>query len=216
MSVAAGARPHKLPPFFENQNKVVCAMAVQTKLFFVLQVCALIFIVNVTEGVERSKHGCLICGKKSQKTPLRSVDRQSNADLEACFGFVGKTSGDICEACRKVLHQYRNNGKTFHHVSVFLTFNSFNLAYTCDVKIKIERYCVQLELYRSVIFSLIVPSFICKQVNDNVKQTFSVDLQCRILLKFSIYLLFKVCSVESQPPRTSSEEKRTSNVSVRF
>lgn len=97
----------------------LCAMAVQTKLFFVLQVCALIFIVNVTESVKRSKHGCIICGKKSQKTPFRGVHRQSNADLQACFGFLETTSGDICEACRKALQQYRSNGKTFHRVSVF-------------------------------------------------------------------------------------------------
>ena len=42
--------------------------------------------------------------KKSQWTPFRSVDSvQSNADLEACFGFVEKKSEDICEACRKAL-----------------------------------------------------------------------------------------------------------------
>ena len=95
----------------------------------------------MTESVERSKHGCIICGKKSQRTPFRCV--KSNADLEACFGFLEKTSGDICEACRKALQQYRNNGKTFHHVNVF----------------DIDRCCMQLKL-RSVIISLIVPSFI--------------------------------------------------------
>ena len=104
----------------------LCAMAVQTKLFFLLQVCVIIFIVNVTESVERCKHGCIICGKKSQRSPFRCV--KSNADLEACFGFLEKTSGDICEACRKVLQQYRNNGKTFHHV--------------------IERCCMQLKLQK--------------------------------------------------------------------
>ena len=145
--------------------------------------CVLIFIVNVTESVERSKHGCIICRKKSQRTPFRCV--KSNADLEACFGFFEKTSGDICEACRKALQQYRNNGKTFHHVSVFLTFNFFNLTYTRDVEIKIKRCCTQLELQKchnfigSVIISLVVPSVICKQVNENVKQTFSVGLKCR-------------------------------------
>ena len=123
-------------------------MAVQTKLFFLLQVCmyVLIFIVNVTESVERSKHGCIICGKKSQRTPFRCV--KSNADLEACFGSLEKTSGDICEACRKTLQHYRNNGKTFHHVSVFLKFHFFYLTYTCDVKIKINRCCMQLELQK--------------------------------------------------------------------
>ena len=102
------------------------AMAVQAILFFLLQVCVLIFIVNVTDSVERSKSGCIICGKKSQRTPSRSVDSvQSNADLEACFGFVEKKSEDICEAWRKALQRYRNSGKTFHHVSVFPKFIFF-------------------------------------------------------------------------------------------
>ena len=48
-------------------------MALQTKLFFLLQVCVIIFIVNVTESVERCKHGCIICGKKSQRSPFRCV-----------------------------------------------------------------------------------------------------------------------------------------------
>ena len=149
MSVAAGARLHKARQFLEDPSKTktkLCAMAVQTKLLIVLQVCmcVLIFIVNVTESVGRSKHGCIIFGKKSQRSPFRCV--KSNADLEACFGFPEKTSGDICEACRKALQHYRNNGKTFHHVSVFLKFNFFYLTYTRDVKIKIKRCCMQLEL----------------------------------------------------------------------
>ena len=124
-------------------------MAVQIKLFFLLQVCVLIFIINVTESVGRSKHRCLICGKKSQRTPFRSVDTaQSKADLEACFGFFNKTSKDICEACRKALQHYRNNGKTFHHVSVFPMFTLFNLTYTCDVEIQLESCGIQLELHR--------------------------------------------------------------------
>ena len=134
MSVAAGARLHKASAQTPAILRSCAQMAVETNLFFLL--CVLI-IVNVTESVERSKQGCIICGKKSQRTSFRSV--QSNADLEACFGLQEKTSGDICEVCRKALQQYKNNGKTFHHVSVFLTFNFFNLTYTCDVKIKIER-----------------------------------------------------------------------------
>ena len=112
-------------------------MAVQTKLFFLLHMCMrlLIFNVNMTKIVERSKHGCITYRKKSQRTPFRWV--KSNADLEACFGFLKRTSGDICEACRKALQHYRNNGKTFHHVCVFLKFNFFYLTYTRDVKIKI-------------------------------------------------------------------------------
>ena len=141
MIITAGVRLHKARHSSKTKTKL-CAMAVQTKLFFLLQVCVIIFIVNVTESVERSKHGCIICGKSSQRTPFRCV--KSNADLEACFGFLEKKSGDICEACRKALQQYRNNGKTFHHVSVFLTFNFFNLTYTRNVKINIERCCMQL------------------------------------------------------------------------
>ena len=87
------------------------------------------------------------------------LDRQSNANLKAGFGFLEKTSRDICEACRKALQQYRNNGKTFHHLSVFLVFNFVNIMYTSDVKIKIERCGVQLELQKCH-QSLVVPSFI--------------------------------------------------------
>ena len=98
--------------------------------------------------MERLKRGCIICGKKSQRTPFRSVDSgQSNADLGACFGFVEKTSEDIFEGGRKALQHYRNNGKAFHHVSVFLTFTFFHITYTCDVEIKIESCCMQLELH---------------------------------------------------------------------
>jgi len=157
MSVAAGARLHKASartPAILRKPKQSCAQFCgANKLFFLLQVCVLIFIINVTESVERSKHGCIVCGKKSQRTPFHTVDSvQSNANLEGCFGYLEKTSGDICETCRKVLQQYRNNGKTFHHVSVFLMFNFFNLTYTCDVKIKIERCCMQLELQKYHIF----------------------------------------------------------------
>ena len=116
-------------------------MAVKAKLLFFLQVCVLIFIVNLTESVERSKHGCIICWKKSQRTQFRSVDSiQSNADLKACFGFVEKKSEDICEACRKALQHYTNSGKTFHRVNVFAKFTFFNLTYTYDVEIKTESY----------------------------------------------------------------------------
>ena len=112
MSVVAGERLHKAraPANFTQWrcNKIVFPFA---------SVCT-------TESVERSKPGCIICGKKSQRTPFRSVDSvQANADLEACFGFLKKTSGDICEA----LQHYRNSGKTFRHVSVFLTFMSLIL-----------------------------------------------------------------------------------------
>ena len=146
MSIAAGARLHKARHSSRTKTKLF-AMALQTKLFFLLQVCVIIFI--VTESVERSKHGCIMCGKKSQRTPFRCV--KLNTDLEACFGFLEKTSGDICEACRKALQQYRKNGKTFHHVSVFLTIFC-NRTYTRNVKINIERCCMQLKL-QSVIIS---------------------------------------------------------------
>ena len=78
MSIATGAHLHKARHSSKTKTKL-CAMTVQTKLFFLLQVCVIIFIVNVTESVERSKHGCIICGKKSQRTTFRCV--KSNADL---------------------------------------------------------------------------------------------------------------------------------------
>lgn len=136
MSVAAGARLHKAR--YSSKKTKLCSVVRNGGANKIV-----LSFVNVTESVERSKHGCIICGKKSQRSPFRCV--KSNADLDACFGSLEKTTGDICEACRKALQQYRNNGKTFHHVSVFLTFNFFNLTYTRDVKIKIERCCMQLQ-----------------------------------------------------------------------
>ena len=63
---------------------VAAGTKTKTKLFLLLQVCVLTFTVNVIESVERSKHGCLISRKKSQRTLFRSLDNvQSNADLEA-------------------------------------------------------------------------------------------------------------------------------------
>ena len=117
----------------------LCAMAVQTKLFFLFS-----FSCCKRDGKCR-KVEVWVYNLKEKVSEL-ILDRQLNANLEACFSFLEKTSGDICKACRKALQQYRNNGKTFHHVSVFLAFNFVNITYTCDVKIKIQRCGVQLEL----------------------------------------------------------------------
>ena len=53
------------------------------KCFLVFQ-CILLLLLN-TEGVKRSKDGCLVCGKKSQQTGFRSGSAYVN-DLENCFG----------------------------------------------------------------------------------------------------------------------------------
>ena len=107
--------------------------------------------------------------------------------------------------------------KTLHHVSVFSTFNFFNVTYTCDVKLKIEHCCMQLELHKCHIF-IDTAKLCCKQVHENVIKTyiFSGFEVYRILLNFSIYFLSKICSVKPQPSQMSFEEKRTSNVNVRF
>ena len=52
MSIAAGARLHKARHSSKTKTKL-CAVAVQTKLLFLLQVCVINFIVNVAESVER-------------------------------------------------------------------------------------------------------------------------------------------------------------------
>ena len=91
-------------------------MAVYAGRFVVFLACVLFCISNVSESKERSKNGCVVCGKKSQGSPFRHVDK--NEELEVCFGV--RASGDICEASRRALQDHRNRGKTYHHVSVFL------------------------------------------------------------------------------------------------
>ena len=75
------------------------------------------------ETVIRSKDGCIVCGKKSQNIPFRS-SASYFCDLEACFGFnpIYVNAEDICEGCRRAVHEYRSTGKTFHHVSVSCHF----------------------------------------------------------------------------------------------
>lgn len=86
-------------------------------------------------------------GKKSQRTPSRIVDSvQSNADLNrSLFRFHRKT---FLKPVEKLSSMTETMGRhfTFCHVSVFLTFTSFSITYTCEVKIKIENCCMQLEL----------------------------------------------------------------------
>ena len=90
-------------------------MAVYAGRFVVFLACVLFCILNVSESKERAKNGCVVCGKKSQGSPFRHVEK--NEELEVCFGV--RASGDICEACRRALQDHRNTGKTYHHVSVF-------------------------------------------------------------------------------------------------
>ena len=91
-------------------------MLVYVSRFVVFLACLLFCILNVSESKERSKNGCVVCGKKSQGSPFRQVEQSE--ELEVCFGV--RASGDIFEACRRALQDYRNTGKTFHYVSVFL------------------------------------------------------------------------------------------------
>ena len=91
-------------------------MALYTGGFVVFLACVLFCILNVSESKERSKNGCVVCGRKSQGSPFRHVEQ--NKELEVCFGV--RALGDICETCRRALQGHRNTGKTFFHVSVFL------------------------------------------------------------------------------------------------
>ena len=138
---------HKACQFFEDENKVVRNGGADKIVspFASVHVCTHFYCKR--DGKCRKVEAWVYnLREKSQRTPFCCV--KSNADLEACFGFLEKTSGDICEACRKALQHYRNNGKTFHHVSVFLKFNFFYVTYPRDVKIKIKRCCMQLELQK--------------------------------------------------------------------
>jgi len=91
----------------------------------------LLIIVYSVEGVKRSKAGCIVCGKKSQKASFRIV-RTSDSDVENCFGVKissCESTVDICEGCRRALQTYKRTGQTFHHVSVHS--NLFPLTELC-------------------------------------------------------------------------------------
>ena len=90
------------------------------KCFFVIQ-CILLLSLN-TEGVKRSKDGCLFCGRKSQQTGFRSASAYVK-DLENCFG--AKLSANICEGCRRALQEHRRTGQTFQHVSFETSFSIY-------------------------------------------------------------------------------------------
>ena len=59
-------------------------MAVHAGRFVVFLACVLFCISNVSESKERSKNGCVVCGKKLQGSPFRHVEK--NEALEVCFG----------------------------------------------------------------------------------------------------------------------------------
>ena len=84
---------------------------------FVFLVCVLFCILNVSESKERSKNGCVVCGRKSQGSPFWHVEQ--NKELEVRFG--EQALGDISETWRRALQHHRNTAKTFHYVSLFLT-----------------------------------------------------------------------------------------------
>ena len=79
--------------------------------FVVFLAYVLFCILNVSESKERSKNGCVVCGKKSQGSPFRHVEK--NEELEVCFGV--RASGNICEASLRSRHLEvvgeRDNGR---------------------------------------------------------------------------------------------------------
>ena len=110
--------------FARSKSRERIIMAVfAAKLFFVFQ-CMLLLFLN-TEGVQRSKDGCFVCGRKSQETRFRSASPYAE-DLENCFGgnlrLSASSTADICEGCRRALQEHRRTGQTFHHVSFETSF----------------------------------------------------------------------------------------------
>ena len=111
------------PPIFEypkckaeSRNKT---MAIFARNPLRITVVFLLFaLYNLSESVEKSKFGCLVCKKKSQLRPFQKVKAYTKY-VESCFG-IRTTIDDnliICKACRRVLQEHRRTGKSFHHVS---------------------------------------------------------------------------------------------------
>ena len=62
----------------------------------------------------RSKEGCCICGKKTDKTKFRNVagdEDKENRDVGQAFGLINFGSGDMCAACYRALRKSKSCGK---------------------------------------------------------------------------------------------------------
>ena len=69
-----------------------------------LAFCAIL----LSESVEKSKFGCIVCKKKSRLRPFQRAKAYAN-DLESCFGIRAAIDDDkliICEACRRALQEH--------------------------------------------------------------------------------------------------------------
>ena len=97
------------------------------RIFFFLQVFFLLFpnIYSVERIHKRSTEGCVVCGKKSQTKCRFSNAETYAADFAGCFGFTIEFTGpgEICERCRRAVHEHRRNGRTFYHVSCIIKYN---------------------------------------------------------------------------------------------
>ena len=58
-------------------------MAVYAGRFVVFLACVLFCILNESESKERSKNGCVVCGKKSQGSPFRHVEKNEESVASA-------------------------------------------------------------------------------------------------------------------------------------
>ena len=123
---------------------------------FVFLVCVLFCILNISESKERSKNGCVVCGRKSQESPFRHVEQ--NKELEVCFG--EQALGDISETCRRAFKTTETRQRRF----IMLVFFSRNLYayllsnFTRDIKFCSERF----EIYQETV---------CKQAQSIIIAT---------------------------------------------
>ena len=128
------------------QNGRVCKSVCLFSVCFVL--------LNMSESKERSKNGCVVCGRKSQGSPFRHVEQ--NNELEVCFG--EQALGDISETCRRALQDHKTRQRHF----IMLVFFSRNLYayllsnFTRDIKFCSERFEIYQEMVCKPAQSIII------------------------------------------------------------
>lgn len=60
---------------------------------WIIVVFFLFSLYNLSESVEKSKYGCVVCKRKSQPSPFQKAKAYKN-DLESCFGIQAGINED--------------------------------------------------------------------------------------------------------------------------